>query len=247
MENFICNCSNLTSINIEGWNTSNVVNMYNMFANSENLTEIIGIEDLNVEKVKTMISVFSGCHSIKNLDLSNWNVKNVTTILGIFRNCNALETLNLSNWHLVNCKNYNQALQGCDILTNITIKYSDYNTINNIIAQLPSKTADAPGTLLINNVDSYEQVNLEAATTKYWNIEYKCEITNFNKKIVNGEMLNKFAKKINKEFKSNIDDAIANASLGNDSNVSDSGVIEDSEFDNLISEIFGPEYVSKEE
>lgn len=44
-----------------------------------------------------------------------------------------------------------------------------------------------------------------------------------------------------------VDDAIANASLGNGSDVSDSGVIEDSEFDDLISGTFGPEYVNKDE
>jgi hypothetical protein len=85
------------------------------------------------------------------------------------------------------------------------MKYGDYNTVNNIIEQLPSKTAKAPGTLLINNVDSFEQVNLEAATAKYWNVEYKHEVTNFNKKIVNGEMLNHFAKKFNKKIQNKID------------------------------------------
>ena len=44
-----------------------------------------------------------------------------------------------------------------------------------------------------------------------------------------------------------VDDAIANASLGNGSDVSDSGVIEDSEFDDLISGTFGPEYVNRDE
>jgi hypothetical protein len=44
-----------------------------------------------------------------------------------------------------------------------------------------------------------------------------------------------------------VDEAIANASLGNGSDVSDSGVIEDSEFDDLISGTFGPEYVNREE
>ena len=44
-----------------------------------------------------------------------------------------------------------------------------------------------------------------------------------------------------------VDEAIANASLGNGSDVSDSGVIEDSEFDDLISGTFGPEYVNRNE
>lgn len=51
----------------------------------------------------------------------------------------------------------------------------------------------------------------------------------------------------NPATKKYVDDAIANASLGNGSDVSDSGVIEDSEFDNLISGTFGPEYVNRDE
>ena len=47
--------------------------------------------------------------------------------------------------------------------------------------------------------------------------------------------------------KAYVDEAIANASLGGGSDVSDSGVIEDSEFDDLISDTFGPEYVNKDE
>ena len=51
----------------------------------------------------------------------------------------------------------------------------------------------------------------------------------------------------NPATKKYVDDAIANASLGNGSDVSDSGVIEDSEFDDLISGTFGPEYVNRDE
>jgi hypothetical protein len=47
--------------------------------------------------------------------------------------------------------------------------------------------------------------------------------------------------------KAYVDEAIANASLGNGSDVSDSGVIEDSEFDDLISGTFGPEYIDRDE
>ena len=50
-----------------------------------------------------------------------------------------------------------------------------------------------------------------------------------------------------KVVKKYVDEAIANASLGSGSDVSGSGVIEDSEFDDLISGTFGPEYVNKDE
>jgi 23S rRNA U2552 (ribose-2'-O)-methylase RlmE/FtsJ len=123
----------------------------------------------------------------------------------MFNGCTSLTTLNLSNWHLTNCIDFTAPFKNCSVLNTITMTHSDYNTVNNIIAQLPAKTEAAPGTLIINNVDVYEQVDLETAAAKHWNVKHKREMTDFNKKIVNGEMLNKFAKKINKEFKSNMD------------------------------------------
>lgn len=63
---------------------------------------------------------------------------------------------------------------------------------------------------------------------------------------IEGELrpVNKDDRLATKEY---VDNAIANASLGNGSDVSDSGVIEDSEFDDLISGTFGPEYVDRDE
>ena len=78
---------------------------------------------------------------------------------------------------------------------------SDYNTVNNIIAQLPTKTAAAPGTLVIDGVEGYDQIDLAAAEAKYWTVSHKYNMDDFNKKIVNGEMLNYFAKKMNNKIK----------------------------------------------
>jgi len=46
--------SNVTHlINVSGWDTSSVTNMYYMFANMNTLTDVIGIEDFNIESVTT--------------------------------------------------------------------------------------------------------------------------------------------------------------------------------------------------
>lgn len=63
----------INSINVTGWNTSNVTNMKTMFFNNFNLEEIIGIEDWDVSNVTSMKSMFCHCYDLK-LDLSMWKI-----------------------------------------------------------------------------------------------------------------------------------------------------------------------------
>lgn len=225
VENFTWQCSKLVSVDARGWDTSNINNMYTMFINAPVLTEIKGIEDWNMSNVKTMISMFYGCKAITSLDLSKWNVENVTTIWWMFNGCISLTTLNLSNWHLTNCVDYTEPFKNCSMLSEIKMKNSDYNTVNNIIANLPTKTADAPGTLIIDGVEGRDQVNVNEAEAKHWIVEYKYDMTDFNKKLVSGEMLNSFAKKFNSKLKTAIES-------------SESG-IEETELINMLDDIFG--------
>ena len=47
---------------------------------------------------------------------------------------------------------------------------SDYNSVNKIIAQLLTRTADSIGTLNIEGVDDISQVDTTTAESKFWNI-----------------------------------------------------------------------------
>ena len=208
VENFTWQCRKLETVDATGWDMSNVNNMYTMFINANALTEIIGIEDWDVSNAKTLISVFYACQALTSLDLSKWNVENATTIWWMFNGCTSLTTLNLSNWHLNSCIDFTAPFIYCNALNNVIMKNSDYNTVNNIIAVLPTKTASAPGTLVLDGVEGYDQIDLEAAAAKHWGVEHKVVLTDFDKKIVNGEMLNIFAKKINKKMKGYIQSSV---------------------------------------
>lgn len=63
----------IDTINVTGWNTSNVTNMKCTFFNNFNLIEIIGIEDWDVSNVTSMRSMFCHCYDLK-LDLSSWKI-----------------------------------------------------------------------------------------------------------------------------------------------------------------------------
>ena len=63
------------------------------FAGLSNLTEIIGMEYLNTEKVTDMSSMFSGCKKLTSLDISNFSMTKVTNTNSMFAQCTNLQTI----------------------------------------------------------------------------------------------------------------------------------------------------------
>ena len=69
-----------------------------LFSYKSKLTEIVGIENLDVSNVTDMKQMFYNCSALTELDLSLWDVTNVTDMTDMFYNCNNLNYLNISNW-----------------------------------------------------------------------------------------------------------------------------------------------------
>ena len=77
------------TIDISGWDTSNVKDMTMMFYGCYDLTDIIGIENMNIDNVKCMDYMFSDCRKLDITDkIKDWKVnpKNVR-VSGMFREC----------------------------------------------------------------------------------------------------------------------------------------------------------------
>jgi hypothetical protein len=45
---------------------------------------------------------------------------------------------------------------------------SDYNSVNKIVAELPTKTTDSMGTLNITGIDDVSQIDINTLNSKYW-------------------------------------------------------------------------------
>jgi len=86
------------TIDITGWDTSNIVDMSYMFSGCNMLKEIIGIEDIDTHNVTTMEGMFYNSWSIERLDLNSWDVSNVENMYNMFRDCYHLRELNISDW-----------------------------------------------------------------------------------------------------------------------------------------------------
>ncbi len=100
----MANCSSLTSCRF--W-----------FVSFSNLQEISGLANLNTENVTAMDAMFSGCSSLKTVDISNFNTSKVTDMSGMFQDCSSLESLDLSSFNTENVEDMMAMFYNCASLT----------------------------------------------------------------------------------------------------------------------------------
>ena len=96
------------------------------FSGCKNLTEIKGIENLNTEKVTSMIYMFDGCSALTSLDVSNFNTAEVKSMTYMFNNCSTLTSLNLSNFNTAKVTDMSSMFEDCTKLASLDL--SNFNT-----------------------------------------------------------------------------------------------------------------------
>ena len=92
MRSMFANCSSLTELNLQNFNTENVTDMKCMFYECSNLTEL-DLKIFNTTKVFHMNSMFYKCSKLKKLDLKNFDTTNVTSMESMFNGCSSLTDL----------------------------------------------------------------------------------------------------------------------------------------------------------
>ena len=71
-----------------------------------------------------MSGMFSGCSSLKGLNLNNFNTNNVTNMRCMFDGCTSLKELNLNNFNTNNVTDMSHMFAGCsgDLIRKIKIR-----------------------------------------------------------------------------------------------------------------------------
>ena len=118
--------------------------MADMFDGCSNLTSL-DLSSFDTSQVTTMSSMFSGCSNLTSLDLSNFNTSQVTTMPYMFSECSRLTSLNLSNFDTSQVTNMYRMFSGCSSLTT-TINISNPNIT--LYSLMFSGTATNDGTLI---------------------------------------------------------------------------------------------------
>ena len=120
MNNMFNGCSKLITINTENWDTSNVVDMNYMF-NGCNALKNLDVSNFNTSNVINMKYMFGGCNALTSLNLIKWDTSKVTDLSYMFSNCKALTNLSLSNIDTSNVENISYMFSGCSSLTSIDL------------------------------------------------------------------------------------------------------------------------------
>ena len=89
------------------------------FYGCENLTEVRGLENLDVSEVTDMSQMFARCASLKTLDLSGLDTANVKNMSSMFFFCGGLTELDLTGWNTERVTDTRDMFMACAALKTV--------------------------------------------------------------------------------------------------------------------------------
>ncbi len=110
----------IATLDLSTWNTRNVLDTVHMFDEVNNLVTLTLNPDFILSKVVDIASMFAGCESIINLDLSIFNGAKIENMASFVTRCINLETLDLTSLDLSGCESFRASFSDCNKLTCIT-------------------------------------------------------------------------------------------------------------------------------
>ncbi len=96
------NFTNLRRISGDALDTSEVTNMYALFFQDGNLTDINGLTNWDVSNVTTMAGMFNNTKINDITPLKDWNVSTVTAMNNMFNHTQITDLASISNWNVSN-------------------------------------------------------------------------------------------------------------------------------------------------
>lgn len=129
-------CSSLISLDLSGFDTSNITSMYSMFNGCSSLSSL-DLSGFDTSKVTDMSYMFDSCRSLTSLDLSMFDTSNVTNMEDMFFNCSALTSLDLSGFDTSKVTNMRYMFLG----TSSSLRIIDISpNMSNVLSVLTAAT-----------------------------------------------------------------------------------------------------------
>ena len=108
--------------------------MFRWFFGCENLTMIVGGENVNTSMVTDMSYLFCGCLKLSSIDVGGWDTSHVTLMERMFYNCESLTSLDVSKWDTSKVKDMEGLFRGCKNLTSLDVSKWDTSNVNDMNA-----------------------------------------------------------------------------------------------------------------
>ena len=126
-------CSELTGLDLSGFDTSQVTFMGSMLSGCSGLTSL-DLSGFDTSKVTNASDMFAGCSGLTSLDLSGFDTSKVTNASNMFAGCSGLTSLDLSGFDTSKVTIMNNMFNGCSSLRLLSIGGS----MSNVLSQLPA-------------------------------------------------------------------------------------------------------------
>ena len=119
------NCSKLTNLDVNHFDTSKVTDMASMFSGMQSITTL-DLRGFNTASLTNMNSMFDSMTNLVQVDLSSFNTQNVTSMHSTFRSCEKLTTIYVGNgWTTANVTTSSQMFYYAVKLPNYNASYVD--------------------------------------------------------------------------------------------------------------------------
>ena len=157
--------TNLTSVDLKDFDTSNVTDMSYMFYDCGSLTSL-DLSSFDTSKVTSMNAMFSSCYELKTLNLSGLNTSNVTDMSFMFFDCNSLSSLNFKGLNTSNVTDMSFMFWCCYNLKNLDLSSLNLSKVVNMSDMFANCTGLT--TLNLSGINT-------TSVTDISSIFYRCE------------------------------------------------------------------------
>ena len=133
MEGAFKNCTSLTSLDVSGFNTSNVTTMKEMFYNCSNYDlKSLDLRGFDTGKVTDMSYMFEGCSGLENLYVNGLVTESVTNLNRMFFYCSGLTSLDVSSFDTKNVTSMVSMFEYCGGLTSLDVSGFDTSKVTDM-------------------------------------------------------------------------------------------------------------------
>ena len=125
------NLKNVTTINLDHFDTSKAENMSMMFYGTNNLINL-NLSHFDTSNVTDMSYMFSGTSKLTNLDLSHFDTSKVTSMSSMFQGMNSLTSLDISHFDTSKVTNMSDMFNGVKSLTSLNLNHFDTSNVTSM-------------------------------------------------------------------------------------------------------------------
>ena len=125
-------CKGLTKLNLSAFDTANVIIASGIFSECSNLAEI-DVSGFNTAKMSAVNAMFKNCSSLLRLDVSAWDTGRFNNMGDMFNGCSSLAELDVSGWNTSNVVNMGYTFFNCRSLGTLDVSSFDTSKVSTFV------------------------------------------------------------------------------------------------------------------